>query len=107
MQIKESTKSARRRTPSGSNEYGVFISGWRVGAPPAITRAGDRYLPGCLLKRRQQGVTPHGMRCGCRPPRNIHTVLKKTYTLTVRHCFSSKLSFPMFRSGIAVILVPQ
>ncbi|EYC35098.1 hypothetical protein Y032_1151g3695 [Ancylostoma ceylanicum] len=39
-----------------------------------MKRAGDRYSPGCLLERRQQGVTLHGMRCGYGSSRNIHTI---------------------------------
>ncbi|EYB91400.1 hypothetical protein Y032_0206g1973 [Ancylostoma ceylanicum] len=45
-----------------------------TGAPPAMTRAGDRYSAGCFLKRCRQYATRHGMRCARRPPPNIHTV---------------------------------
>ncbi|EYB88599.1 hypothetical protein Y032_0244g3522 [Ancylostoma ceylanicum] len=34
------------------------------------------------LERHQQGPTPHGMRCGCRPPRNIHTIQTFTFIYT-------------------------
>ncbi|EYB86547.1 hypothetical protein Y032_0277g1128 [Ancylostoma ceylanicum] len=54
-------------------KYGVYILGWRAGAPPDVTRAGDRYSAGCLLERCQQHVTRHSMRCAHRPPQNIHT----------------------------------
>ncbi|EYC20296.1 hypothetical protein Y032_0022g558 [Ancylostoma ceylanicum] len=45
----------------------MYISGWRAGAPPVMTRAGDRYSPGCLLERCQQYPTLHTRRCGHTP----------------------------------------
>ncbi|EYC35641.1 hypothetical protein Y032_1006g3372 [Ancylostoma ceylanicum] len=52
----------------------MFISGWLLGAPLAMTQAVDRYSATCLLKRCQQYATRQDMRCGCRPLRNVHTV---------------------------------
>ncbi|EYC22560.1 hypothetical protein Y032_0017g3424 [Ancylostoma ceylanicum] len=39
-----------------------------------MARTGNRYPAGCLLERRQQYATHHGMRCARRSPGNIHTV---------------------------------
>ncbi|EYB97844.1 hypothetical protein Y032_0136g1958 [Ancylostoma ceylanicum] len=68
------TLCSPERYQASKKRYTLYISGWRAGAPPAITRAGDRYSAGCLLERCQQYITRHSMRCARRPPGNIGTV---------------------------------
>ncbi|EYB86367.1 hypothetical protein Y032_0280g1221 [Ancylostoma ceylanicum] len=61
--------------------HGVYVSGWRADAPPAMTRAGDRYSAGCLLEY----ATRHSMRCARSSPRDIHSVLicEESFHLTL------------------------